>query len=245
MAASGNTIFVTYVLVPTGQTAGDGYEQGVHCNYIKKIESTQVNPYITEVNISFNDVNDFKFMSDGNGLHTGYTVNRIHAIVQIVDNTHFDTFDDVKPNPATWKYMDITDQIVGYSGVLTPELMMNQVFKVSLYNYDSLPIYNLDYLNYPSISQQDSLSFGASTYFFGNVSTHIKADVYTTDISINLSLGEFNSSTNKTWDGSETVYISEVGIYDSNMNLVAIGKLNDPVAKDSNIARTLVFELDF
>ena len=34
-------------------------------------------------------------------------------------------------------------------------------------------------------------------------------------------------------------------LYDSNKNLVAIGKLNDPVAKDSTIARTIVFAIDF
>ena len=58
-------------------------------------------------------------------------------------------------------------------------------------------------------------------------------------------LNEFNSTSNPTWDGLETVYISEIGIYDSNKNLVAIGKLNDPVAKDATIARTIVFALDF
>jgi hypothetical protein len=65
------------------------------------------------------------------------------------------------------------------------------------------------------------------------------------DIGIDLPLDEFNSSTNLSWDGGETVFISEVGIYDSNRNLVAIGKLNDPVPKDSTISRTIVFAVDF
>ena len=41
------------------------------------------------------------------------------------------------------------------------------------------------------------------------------------------------------------VYITEIGIYDTNKNLVAIGKLNDPVAKDATISRTIVFAIDF
>jgi hypothetical protein len=246
--ASGSTIYITYALIPTGQTNSDGYQQAIHCNYIKKLPSTQINPYITEINVSFSDVTKFRFMGDGTtNPKTGYTVNRIYAIVQIVDNTPFDTLDDVIPDSTAWRILDVTDQVVGYAGVLTPALMTGQVFKVSLYNYNTFSGYTLNYLDYPSSSEIDDLAFGASTYFFGNVSTSIKADVYTTDININLPLNEFNSSTNKTWDSDEdeTVYISEVGLYDSNKNLVAIGKLNDPVAKDGTIARTIVFALDF
>lgn len=247
--ASGSTIFITYTLVPTGATNNNGFQQAIHCNYIKKIQSTQIDPLITEINLTFPNITDFRFMGDGViAPRTGYTVNRIHAIVQIVNNALFDTVDDVIPDSTAWKYVDITNQIVGYVDILTPTLMVSQVFKISLYNYNNpsyfLP-YNLDYLNYPSSSQADKLVFGFSTYFFGNVTTNIKADVYTTDLSINLPLNEYNSSTNLTWDGIETVYISEVALYDSNKNLVAIGKLNDPVAKDATIARTLVFALDF
>lgn len=237
---TGNTIFITYVLIPSGDTS---YGQGIHCNYIKKVQSSQTNPYITEVNLNFLDKEDFKFLNSGI-LNTGYTANRIHAIVQIVDNTDFDTIDDVVPDSEAWKYLDITDQIVGYVDQLTPTNLLGQVFKIPFFNYDSFPTYTLDYLNYPTTANNELL-FGDASYFFGNVSTTIKADVYTTDISISLPLNEFNSTTNKTWDGSETVYISEIGIYDSNKNLVAIGKLNDPVAKDSTIGRTIVFALDF
>ena len=242
---SGHTIFITYVLLPTGQTVGSGYTQAIHCNYINKMQSLSVNSYITEVNLNFSNSSDFKFLSNGTGIGTGYTANKIHAIVQIVNNTPFDSIDDVIPDSTAWKYLDITNQISGYTGILTPVNLTSQVFKVSLYNYTGFTEYNLDYLNYPSLNQINELAFGEATYFFGNVATTIKANVYTTDISVNLPLNEFNSTTNLTWDGDETVYISEIGIYDSNKKLVAIGKLNDPVAKDETIARTIVFALDF
>lgn len=246
MAATGHTIFITYVLIPTGNTIGSGYTQPIHCNYIKKLQATAANPYITEINLNFPNANDFKFLSDDVASGTGYTMNCIHAVVQIVNNQLFDSLADVVPDASAWKYFDISDQMgTGYTGVLTPENLTAQVFKIPFYNYDSLPSYTLNYLDYPSSSQEDALSFGDVTYFFGNLTTKIKADVYTTDIAIDLQLDEFNSSTNSTWDGSETVFISEVGIYDSNRNLVAIGKLNDPVPKDSTIARTIVFAVDF
>ena len=250
---SGNTAFLTYIFLPTsGQSAGD-YSQAIHCNYIKKMDLGIGNPLVQEISFNFPDINDFKFLADEVGgtniLGTGYTAHKIHAVVQIVDNTLFDSFDDVKPDSTAWKELDITDQVTGYSSggsfYLTAAKLVSVVFKVPLLQYNSFEEYNLDYINYPSSSQEDELAFGDATFFFGNVETQIKADVYTTDISINLPLNEFNSSTNETWDGTETVYISEIGIYDSDKNLVAIGKLNDPVAKNSTIGRTIVFALDF
>ncbi len=245
---SGNTAFITYILIPTTGLAVGNYSQAIHCNYIKKIDLGTTNPYVQEISFNFPNINDFKFLASDITDNTGFTANKIHAIVQIVSNAPFDTFDDVKPDSTLWKQIDITSQVTGSSTYLTAAQLTSVVFKVSLLQYNNAAVfmpYNLDYLNYPSASETDKLAFGEATYFFGNVSTEIKADVYTTDISINLPLNEFNSSTNKTWDGNETVYISEIGIYDSNKNLVAIGKLNDPVAKDGTISRTIVFALDF
>jgi len=254
---SGNTVFISYILLPTtGLTAGD-YSQTIHCNYIKKINLGAGNPYVQEVSLNFPNIDDFKFLASSvgggaNPLGLGYTAHKIHALTQIVSNTPFDSFDDVKPDSTAWKQIDITPQVTGYSSgdtfFLTAAKLTTVVFKISFLLYDNVSVfmpYNLDYINYPSSSQEEELVFGDATFFFGNVKTEIKADVYTTDISINLPLNEFNSSSNKTWDGLETVYISEIGIYDSNKNLVAIAKLNDPVAKDATIARTIVFALDF
>lgn len=250
--AEGNTAFISYLLIPTtGLTAGN-YSQAIHCNYIKKISLGTGDPFVQEIGFNFPEINDFKFLADTPDLSTnikgtGFTANKIHMLVQIVSNAAFDSYDEVKPDSALWKQFDVTSQ-AGSTTYLTATQLTDVVFRVSLLQYNDplifLP-YDLSYLDYPSSSQDDELVFGDATYFFGNVSTEIKADVYTTDISINLPLNEFNSTTNKTWDGLETVYISEIGIYDSNKNLVAIGKLNDPVAKDGTIARTIVFALDF
>lgn len=248
---SGNTAFISYILIPTTGLTNGNYSQAVHCNYIKKIDLGTTNPYVQEISFNFPYISDFKFLTTGGTNSEGYMANKIHALVQIVSNSAFDSFDEVKPDSTAWKEYDVTNQItVGYNGFLTPANITSVVFKIPLLNYTGSTFsgYTLQYINYPFSTQAGDiniLGFGDSTYFFGNVSAKIKADVYTTDISINLSLAEFNSSTNLTWNGDETVYISEIGIYDSDKNLVAIGKLNDPVAKDSTIARTIVFALDF
>ena len=248
--ANGSTIFITYVLIPTGNTIGESYTQAVHCNYFKALQVPQGDdPFITEVNFNFPNINDFKFLSDDITNSTGYTVNKIQAIIQLVDNLPFDTIDDVVPNSGLWKYVDITNQISGYTGVLTPTNMVSQVFKISLYGYADFPTYDVSYLNYPSkeTTDEDALCLGSEIYFFGNVTTEIKAIAYTTDLSINLPLNEFNSSSNLTWDQnvSGSVTITEIGIYDANKNLVGIGKLNNPIQKDESIARTIIFAIDF
>ena len=87
--------------------------------------------------------------------------------------------------------------------------------------------------------------FGDEEFFFGNVESDIEAVVLTTDIPIYLPPDEFNTSTNKTWEENLDVYVSEVGIYDEEDNLVAIGKLNDPIRKAQGISRTIIFGFDF
>ena len=231
------TVFTTYVLVPTGNTAG--YQQAIHCNYIKSVEIDTNNLYIQEISLNFANTEDFKFLNTSVST-TGFTAHRIYMLIQTGITTT-----NLKPNPASWKIYDVTSQITGYAGILTPTGLTSVVFKAQLNLYAAKTSYNLSYLQYPSSTQTSQLCFGDETYFFGNVTAEIKADVYTTDLLINLSLNEFNSSNNLTWDVSDRVYITEIGLYDTNKNLVAIGKLNDPLPKDSTISRTIVFAIDF
>ncbi len=233
------TVFISYVLVPTS-----GYSQAIHCNYINSLELITDTPYLNEIKLNFPTAADFKFLSSNLTGGTGYIANKIYALFQIVSGTT-----DAVPVSTDWRSYEITNQVSGYttgtSFILTPANITSVVFKIPLLNYTGYTIYGLDYLNYPVVSETDALSLGDEIYFLGNVTTDIKADVYVTDLPIGLPLNEFNSSTNATWDGVSSVAISEVGIYDADKNLVAIGKLNDPITKDSTISRTIVFAIDF
>lgn len=247
--ASGYTIFLTYNLIPTG------YTQPIHCNYINKLQLDVADPYIQKININFPNVDDFKFLNSGSTT-TGFSATQIHAIFQLVNNSGFTTVAEVVPDPAAWKYLDLTDQLLTYvSGVtklISADDLTGVVFEIPLLPYSGYSSYNLEYLNYPvpALPESGRLSFGDEVYFFGNVTTDIKADVYVMELPINLLLDEFNSSSNLTWDitRDESVYISEVGIYadiNGTKELVAVGKLNDPITKDSTISRTIVFAIDF
>jgi len=246
--ANGYMVFFSYLLVPnSGYTTGCGYNEAIHCNYINSLYLDSV--VNKEVNIHFNNINDFKFLSSIGG--TGYTANKIYALVQLINNELYENINDIKPISSDWRIYDITNQISGYTTgntfVLTPINITTMVYKIPLYLYNSMEIYNLNYLNYPSLLSvdDDKLCFGEEEYFFGNVTSDVEAMAYTTDLAINLPLNQFNSTTNLTWDKLSQVSISEIGIYDNKKNLVGIAKLNDPIPKDSSISRTIVFALDF
>jgi hypothetical protein len=247
--ANGYTVFFSYLLETT---PGNGYSTAIHCNYINSLPlETVVNK---EVNIYFNDVDDFKFLAAGFNGGTGYTVNKIYVLVQLINNNAYSSLNDVKPIASNWRKYDVTNQIEDYytgftvGQLLTSEYLCGSIFKVPIYKYNNIvemPIYNLEYLDYPEKTAPDALSFGEEQYFIGNVSADAKAIAYTMDLAINLPLNQFNSTTNPTWDSASPVYITEIGLYDSEKNLVAIGKLNNPVPKNSSISRTIVFAVDF
>jgi len=242
------TVFLTYSFgaYSYSSTTSLGFGESIHCNYIQKIETDDIEQ--KDITFYFKNLNDFKFLYYDNDNRV-YSVNNVYAIVQIVDNEQFPLGTVITPNHTKWKKIDVTSQITtnNPSIPVTAEELVSTVFKVSYSTYTTAPIYTLDYLLYPLSAESDNtkLSFGEEYYFLGNVTTDIEAIAYTTDISIVLGLGDYNSTTNPTWNGETDLYISEVGIYDDANNLVAIGKLNNPISKSSSIGRTIVFAIDF
>ena len=243
------TVYVTYFLE---NNTGFGYKDAIHCNYIQKFGfDTTINQ---EVNIFFDDPNDFKFLSMTGG--TGYVANEICMMIQVVENTLIstdpDVYEEIEPKSHLWRCFDVTNQIIGHipGDPLTSTELTSTVFKVALSDFFTTTgdTYNLGYLNYPEINEPDSLGFGDEEIFLGNVETEIEATVYTTDLSITLPLNQFNSTTNPTWDGEaqdNSVYITEIGIFNEEKELIAIGKFNNPLKKNNQISRTIVFGIDF
>lgn len=254
--ASGLTVFCTYQFEGAAYSSSEsyGYQTPIHCNYIQKAEIGSLAG--KALNMFFSSTDDFPFLADSNSIDgTGFTATKINALVQVVSGIS-DNNITITPDPALWKKYDVTNQIVNHNSgeAIKKENLVNTLFTIDL--TADVPYYDLSYVNYPPQLQKDSnghyiypsidkLAFGEEVLFFGSVETDIKATAYTTEIPVVLSLNQYNSTTNPTWDGVSKVYITEVGIYDANNNLVAIGKLNTPISKDSGIARTILFGLDF
>ena len=246
--ATGKTIFITYLFEGGAYAANKsyGFNGGIHCNYITKITTDTLDG--KRLGLFFDSTTLFPYMATSDSVGgTGFTATGLSAIIQVVDGIA-DEDTVVKPESDLWAKYDITSQIEGHTlgNRIHPTGLTSTAFSIDI-NNNTGTTYNLDYLNYPIDSESDSenLSFGEETVFFGTVRTDIKARVYSTDIPITLPLNEFNTSTNPTWNGIEPVQITEIGVYDDDGNLVGIGKLNFPISKDSTIARTIVFGIDF
>lgn len=242
--SSASTVFVTYQFESSGFTASTshGYSTPLHCAYVKQLTVDSLTG--NTLNLYFNNASEFSFLSDAtDGSGTGYTATRFYALVQVTGATG----NTIKPDPANWYKVDLTSQIpshtIGQS--INSSNLVSTTYEIPLTGLTNS--YDLSYLNYPTnLGNNDAkLAFGEEVFFYGNVKGQIKATAYITDIPISLSLNEFNSTTNPTWDNESAVYITEVGIYDNDGNLVAKGKLNNPIKKDSTIARTLQFSIDF
>jgi hypothetical protein len=256
------TIFLTYMF-ETSKISGStnnkpyvvnksyGYSSAIHCNYVERVETDSL--VNKTINFVVPDGSLFPFMKSSYQIQTGFdgsgwNANKLYALVQIVNGTGV----TVTTDPAKWAIIDVTHQLQGYStfsGTTIPVAAFNASTIITLGVQDVLdaPYYDLRYLNNPSrLSVDDAkLTFGEEAFFYGNVNTDIQAIAYTTEIPAVLSLNEYNSTTNETWDQQSPVIISEMGIFDANNNLVGIGKLNNPIEKDSNTSRTILFSIDF
>lgn len=239
------SVFVTYNFegAPYTATTSLGLSESLHCNFIQKIETDTLNG--KDLNFFFPQ-NAFPFLNNmTGGTGFGWSAIKINAIVQVVDGTGT----TVSASSESWKKIDITDQLVGHTlgSAISQNSLQTTVFKITFAQVNLAPYYDLSYLSIPTslYSDTNKLGFGEEVFFFGNVKTDIGATVYTTDIAVQLPLGEYNSTTNPTWDGLSSVYVSEVGLFNDNNVLLAAGKFNYPVEKKSSIYRTILFSLDF
>ena len=116
---------------------------------------------------------------------------------------------------------------------LTQSGITGNTFVVSQENYDSAPYYNLDdFIPLTPVAYTGtSLNFGDEYYFYGNVETDIQATIYEMRYKVNLSINEFLASSNPTWNAAKNLYVSEIGLYDSNKNLMVISKMQSPVKR--------------
>lgn len=251
MASTGFTVFVTYLFedTPASESSSYGYSSAIHCNYIQKISTNTLRS--KALNLYFPNVEELTFLAGtGSTNGTGFTATKLIALVQ-VQNGISDTGTTINPDSSNWFRVDVTDQINNLGSTphivgapINKEQLVNSLFTIEFQELN-IP-YNLAYIAYPSnVAPEREMGFGEESVFFGNVETDIKSTVYTTDIAINLPLENYNSTTNSTWDGESSVAISEIGIYDNNNNLVAIGKLNYPITKNTSIARGISFQVDF
>jgi hypothetical protein len=92
-------------------------------------------------------------------------------------------------------------------------------------------------LDIPQNGQSNLLNFGDEFYFYGNLETDISATIYEMRYLINL------NTSNPTWTTGTKSYITEIGLYDSNKDLIVISKLQSPELRQG--IQQYVVKLDF
>jgi hypothetical protein len=102
-------------------------------------------------------------------------------------------------------------------------------------------------LTLPLDNQPTNLQFGDERFFYGNVKTYIGATIYKTVFRLNVN-DTYNFTSNPTRtlaSGQPDIRISEIGIYDSDRNLVVVGKLSKAVEIQNGGNITLELSIDF
>lgn len=236
------TMYLTYSLQNSGSTEFNS----LPCQKYIKITNTTSSPKDVTFKISNVDLLTYMY----NTIGFGFYADTFKLLYQIVDES------DDRPNSANWKEYDFTNPSIITGSYIDPFKLENQsptaigfildsIKDTSATIFDLVPLLNLP----PNVSPEQ-LQFGDERFFYGNLSTYIGATIFKTIFDIRINSGQFNSTTNPTRSKDITtslpnIKISEVGIYDSESNLVCIGKLSNPVALTNGNTVMVELSLDF
>lgn len=227
---SNNTqyLYVTYRL-----SNSSNFTNSLHCNYYYKLQGPNLDcNNLTSQNVSVRFGPEFGCLScvgcgSGCAITSGFFADEFQVICQLVDG-------DSRPLPDEWKIIDFTPQIANtiVDGCLTQSGLTGSTFVITQDLYDNADYYNLnDYLPMVQLNQSgQTLNFGDEYYFYGNIETDIQATIYEMRYKVNLSFSEFLVSSNPSWQGGKS-YITDIGLYDSDKNLMIISKMQSPVLR--------------
>jgi hypothetical protein len=233
------------------------FTESLHCNYYSNITSDYNSNSCKDDNSipGFGILSDpknvavrfgpeFKFLNQPLNTYTsadlsGYSANSMKLLVQVVNG-------DTKPLPNLWKEIDVTSEISGslINGYITMSGITGTTFQIDQTMYNNAPIYDLaSYIDIPENGQTDYLNFGDEYYFYGNLETDISATIYEMKYLVNLNRNQFTNTSNPTWMSGTTSYVTEIGLYNNQKDLMVVSKLQSPQLRQG--IQQFVVKLDF
>ena len=236
MSGSTQKLWVTYRMDST-----TGFTNSLHCNYYSTIYGPSPDCNSSEQNVAVRFGDEFPFLrSLGPALAlSGFSANSFKILCQLIEG-------ESQPSPTDWREIDVTDQLSATTigGYLTVSGITGTTFQIDNDSYNSASTYNLyNYIDIPLIGETDILNFGDEYYFYGNIETDISATIYEMRYLINLGRNQFTNTSNPTWTSGTTSYFTEIGLFDSNKDLVVISKFQSPQLRQG--IQQLVVKLDF
>ena len=220
LSGTSECLWVSYRFNSTAST------ESLHCNYYSKICGTDPDCPPDTADVTFRLGDEFPFLHhDVNTTPTGFTANNLVILAQKVSSGQ-------TPNPSQWREIDVTSQInsTKINGFITVTGLTNSTISINKPDYDGASLYTLnDYVEIPTLGQTgQTLNFGGEYFFYGTIQSDIQATIYVLNYLCNLGDNQFKTSNNPTWSTSDTPYVSEVGLYDSDKNLMIISKVQSP-----------------
>ena len=224
-------MWITYRLDSTGFT------NSLHCNYYSVVQGPSTGCTVESQNVAVRFGDEFPFLTQGS--LSGYSANSFKILCQIVSG-------NTQPIPTAWREIDFTGDISGTSvnGYITASGLTSTTFQITNSLYSGASTYNLaNYIDIPENGYPEILNFGDEYYFYGNLETDITATIYEMRYLINLGRNQFTNTSNPTWTSGTTSYVTEIGLYDSNYDLIVISKLQSPELRQG--IQQYVVKLDF
>jgi len=153
------------------------------------------------------------------------------------------TTNGARPESDDWVEIDMEAQISGstVNGFIAPSSMVTKTFQITKENYEAGSPYVLDnYINIPQVGDTQ-LNFGDEYFFYGTLKTDIAATIYVMNYQVNLGQTQFLDSSNPTWQGNAP-YVTEVGLYNSDKDLMIISKVQSPELRQGVQQYTIKFD---
>ena len=214
-----------------------GATSSLHCNYYTSIQPINAVTANTQ-NVAVRFGNEFTYMSQQQ--FSGYSATSMKLLCQIVTG-------DTRPSSTAWREIDVTTAMTLSNGYITMDGITGTTFQITTDNYyptTGATYYNLGpILDLPENGQTKQLNFGDEFYFYGNLETDITATIYEMKYLVNLGRNQFTNTSNPTWSKGTKSYVTEIGLYDSNKDLIVISKLQSPELRQG--IQQYVVKLDF
>jgi hypothetical protein len=198
----------------------------MHNNYYQRIIGPTTGCGLTEQNVTVSFGGDFTYMNTGST--TGFSSNLFYVIAQSASTS------TSRPSSTGWKKITAftSNELSAYimpNGNINPLGMTAKTFTITPTLYSTASQYRLNnQILIPTLSDTNRLTFGDENLFNGNVNTDIQATIYEMRYLINLPNNQFSNSSNPTWSQGSIPYMSEIGLYDSDKNLLVLAKFQSP-----------------
>lgn len=233
-----STIYVTYAI---DNESGVGITSSLPSQNFSTITNTSTSSKDVQFNIE--DVDLLNYMQTG-ATSGGFYGDSFKVIYQITTN-------GARPTSGAWKVLDFTSSVLTGS-YINPTVLeqpnplaFTPAFQLKLVGDASATTYSVvSTLTMPDKTTPEILQFGDERFFYGNIESFIGATIFKTIFKISINASDFTSTTNLTRISGvnpPNIRVSEVGVYDSDGDLVIISKLSVPV--ELTPGKTVILEL--